>query len=252
MDQWRAAAVGDENTRWVVHCPPKLAEQFAGLEVQTHDRLDLTASLRSRRAEQLHQWVALLLEGSLALAARLAIQIHAERFALYLTRDLDEAKGFASSLYEDAPERTYGLVASSHAKGLPKFGIDNSYLATSRMNVAAWFNAPRGDARASTALMQPVTEFGCQGLELDLPIVCWGEDFRWDGMAWKLTPIRRRIAQRDPYQLLRNAYRVLLTRGRDGLVIFIPPESRLDATETALLAAGVRPLPRAEELAASG
>jgi DUF2075 family protein len=122
-------------------------------------------------------------------------------------------------------------------------------MATSRMNIAKWFNAPKGDARSCTALVQPVTEFGCQGLELDLPIVCWGEDLSWDGTAWRLTPIRRRSPQVSPETLLRNAYRVLLTRGRDGLVIWIPDDRRFDLTETALLAAGVRPMPAAADVA---
>jgi hypothetical protein len=252
LEQWRAAASEAAGRSWMIHCPPRLAPQFAGLDVRTHDRLDLTASLRSRRAEELHRWVALLLEGSLPLAARLAVQIHTERFPMYLTRDLDEARQYVSSLYDGSPDATYGLVASSHAKVLPRFGVDNSYMATSRMNVAAWFNAPKGDPKSATALLQPVTEFGCQGLELDFPIVCWGEDYRMEAGAWRLTPVRRRIAQHDPDQLLKNAYRVLLTRGRDGFVVYLPEDQRLDASETALLAAGVRPMPTAAELAASG
>ena len=145
--------------------------------------------------------------------------------------------------------RRTGLLASSHAKRLASFGVDNGYMATSRMNIAKWFNAPASDPASSNALSQPVTEFGCQGLELDLPVLCWGEDLHWRHDQWVLNPIRRRYPQDDPAQLLRNAYRVLLTRGRDGLVIFVPPIALLDATEMALLAAGVRPLPDAETLA---
>lgn len=81
------------------------------------------------------------------------------------------------------------------------------------------------------------------GLELDLPVICWGDDVRWTGADWLLTPIRRRIRQDDPQQLLRNTYRVLLTRGRDGFVVYIPDDRRLDQTEMALLAAGLKPLP---------
>ena len=92
-----------------------------------------------------------------------------------------------------------------------------------------------------------MTEFQCQGLELDLPILCWGEDYRWVSPGWELHPIRRRYPQDDPNQLLTNAYRVLLTRGRDGLVIFVPPDPLLDATEQALIRAGVEPLRKAAE-----
>jgi DUF2075 family protein len=118
------------------------------------------------------------------------------------------------------------------------------------MNVAKWYNAPTSDPKSSNALIQPVTEFSCQGLELDLPILCWGSDYRMQSENWNLTPINRRYKQDDPKALLRNAYRVLLTRGRDGLIIFVPNEPLMDATENALLAAGVQLLPTAAELIA--
>jgi DUF2075 family protein len=111
------------------------------------------------------------------------------------------------------------------------------------MNIAKWFNAPPDDSKSSNALLQPVTEFGCQGLELDLPILCWGEDYRWEGDQWHKTPIRRKYRQDEPEELLRNAYRVLLTRGREGLVVYIPDERLLDLTEMVLLAGGLRMLP---------
>ena len=75
-----------------------------------------------------------------------------------------------------------------------------------------------------------------------------GEDLRWEHGAWRLTPVRRRYRQEDPEQLLRNTYRVLLTRGRDGVVVFVPPIAMFDETEHILLAAGVKPIPDATEL----
>lgn len=252
MAQWKvAASPPNAAERWHVHCPPALADTFTGLPVTTHDRLDLVVSLRSRRAEELHRWVHLLLEGSISLAARQAQRMASDTFPMYVTRSLDDAKGYARDRFAGEPDRRYGLVASSHAKILPKHGVDNSFIATSRMNIAAWFNATPDDPKSCCALDRPVTEFGCQGLELDLPIVCWGEDVRWDGSMWQLTPVRRRYRQDDPQQLLRNTYRVLLTRGRDGFVVFLPPVAHLDATEHALLAAGVRPLPEAGDLTAA-
>lgn len=250
LRQWgEAARPPKASERWTVHCPPKIAGEFPGLEVQTHERLDLTVTLRSRRAEHLHHWVHLVLEGSISLAARQAVRIHADAYPVYVTRDLDEARRYVRERFDGEPSKRTGLLASSHAKSLPAHGVDNAYMATSRMNVARWYNAPPGQPDASNALTQPVTEFSCQGLELDLPIVCWGEDYRWSGELWNLKPIRRRYQQEDPEQLLRNTYRVLLTRGRDGMVIWIPPVPQLDATEIALLGAGVRPIPDAETIA---
>jgi hypothetical protein len=251
LEQWREAASPPNAARhWVVHCPPKLAGTFAGMTVRTHERLDLTMSLRSRRAERYHDWVQLLLNGAISLAARRATRIQADGYPMYVTRDLEEARAYVRARYDGETGKRYGLVASSHAKRLRDFGVDNGYLATSRMNIAAWYNAPPDDPRSSCALTQPVTEFGCQGLELDLPVVCWGEDLRWHHGVWLLTPVRRRHRQDDPEQLLRNAYRVLLTRGRDGVVVFVPPLPLLDETEHILLAAGLKPIPEPAALAA--
>ncbi len=252
MGQWREAVREGGIDRWSVHSSPSAARELGGLGVTEHEQLDLTVSLRSRRAARFHQWVQLLLEGSLALAARLAVSIHNDVYPMYLTRDLDDAAAYVRARYVGEREKRYGLVASSHAKLPQRFDVDNSWMATSHMNIARWFNAPPHDPSSCCQLDRPVTEFGCQGLELDLPIVCWGEDMLWDGRAWSLNPVRRKYPLDDPAQVLRNTYRVLLTRGRDGVAVFIPPDPRLDATEHALLAAGVLPLPDGLEAEAVG
>ncbi len=84
-----------------------------------------------------------------------------------------------------------------------------------------------------------------EGLELDLPILCRGPDVMGKNGVWQLTPVRRRYPQSDPRQLLINTYRVLLTRGRDGVVIWVPPMPE-DETEHILLAAGVRSIPKSD------
>lgn len=251
ITQWAEAVLPPIASHdWGVHCAPRLAADFEKSSPVTHKELDLTLSLRSRRAEHLHSWVQNLLDGSLPFAARRAFPMHDEGFPMYLTRDLNEAKSYVRARYEGDTDKRYGLLSSSHARCLPKFGIDNSWPATSRLNVARWYNDPPGKDSSCCALEATVTEFSCQGLELDLPVVCWGEDYAWTGTEWKLTPIHRRYAQVDPKQLLKNVYRVLLTRGRDGMVIFVPPTPVLDQTEVALLAAGVRPVPGEEQVAA--
>jgi hypothetical protein len=242
IEQWSDAAAGGTE-RWSVHCPSKLRGVFAAHDVTTNDYLDLTVSLRSRRADMLHEWVGLLLDGDLKNAARRGAGIHASNFPMYLTRELGDAKEYARWRYADDPDGRYGLVASSHAKSLPKFGVHNDFTATRKVRYGPWYSAPADDPRSCCQCDEVVTEFGCQGLELDLPIVCWGEDHRWTGTDWQLKPIKRRKPIDDPERLLQNAYRVLLTRGRDGFVIFLPDVPELDLTEQALLAAGVRLLP---------
>ncbi len=242
MTQWAVAlAELPDPEDWTVHCSPRLAPCFTGHEVSTRPELDLTVSLRSHKAERLHEWVERLLEGDLATAQTLGDQARRAGFAIYVTSDLGSAERFLAERYEGEPNRRYGLVASSHAKILPRYGVDNSWVTTSRMKIERWFNAPPHDPESCCALGQPVTEFGCQGLELDTAVVCWGEDFVWDD-GWQLKPIRRRYPQDDPEQILRNVYRVLLTRGRDSVVAFIPQDPKLASTREALLHAGAETL----------
>jgi len=246
MQQW-ATAIRPPNAKasWEVHCPPKLRTDFPGAVSSEH--LDLTVSLRSRRAAALHEWVDLVLNSNLAGAARLAVGIHHEGFPLYITRDLDEAKEYARERYRGEDDKRYGLVASSHAdRFLEAHGVPAGFrTAVAKGRFGRWYNAPLGEPGSCCNFERAATEFGCQGLELDLPIVCWGDDMTQPAGSseWSLRPKRRRDAIDDPQNLLRNTYRVLLTRGRDGIVIFLPLLAELDGTELALLAAGVRPLP---------
>jgi len=241
IEQWNDAASNGEP--WTIHCASKLSSVFAGHNIATNELLDLKISLRSRRADMIHEWVAVLLAGDLKRAARLGASVQASGFPMYLTRDLGDARQYAHLRYEEEPDGRFGLVASSHAKWLPRFGVPNDFVATRKVKYGPWYSAPPDDPRSCCQCAEVVTEFGCQGLELDLPIVCWGEDHRWTGTEWLLTPVRRRKPIDDPRQLLQNAYRVLLTRGRDGLIIYLPDSTDLDLTEQALLAAGVRLLP---------
>jgi hypothetical protein len=255
MEQW-STAIAETNTPhgWNVHCGPSIAPTFDGHNVVVNPLLDLTTSLRARRAEDLHEWVRLLLDGALAEANAVAQRVHAASFDLYATRDLDDAKRYARALYDGQGDERFGLVASSRARVLPKWGVDNDFRSVQRVRVGPWFNASPSDERSCCALRQPVTEFKCQGLELSLPIVCWGEDLRWEAAArawWKKPRRAGRSRVRDSDQLLLNSYRVLLTRGRDGVVVWVPPDPRLDDTYLALLTAGVRPLPEPVVLAAA-
>lgn len=242
LGQWRDAVEASEEP-WEVHCPPRLADSFSGLTVVTHDELDLTISLRSRRAEKLHLWVSSLLGGDLDAAALLAEEIRRDAFPMWFSRNLDAVEDYAIERYDGEDDRLYGLVATSHAKNLAELGIDNTFQGTKRVRIARWFNDPPTSDSSGAALERPITEFQCQGLELDLPIVCWGDDVVWKDGEWKLRPINRRYPQDDPDGLLINSYRVLLTRGRDGLLVFVPPQASLDETAAALERAGLELLP---------
>jgi DUF2075 family protein len=244
LGQWRDALVAAGSDRWQVHAPEYMTDQFAGLSLLTNDRLRLRLDLRSRRADLLHEWVRHLLEGSLELAKRLSPKISGPEglYPMYVTRTLDDARAYARARYGSDLAARYGLLAPSHAKAPRRNGVDTHFKSVQSTRLGPWFNAPSDDPSSCCALSKPLTEFQVQGLELDLPIVCWGEDYIWHSDRWVLKPARSQYPQEDSRQLLKNAYRVLLTRGRDGLVVFLPPEPAFDQTQAALLEAGMATL----------
>jgi hypothetical protein len=250
MEGWSSALASvHSNHDWEIYSPPRFTAVFEGRNVREVPELDLTKSLRSRRAEDLHLWVESLLNGDLKKAAEISDSIASLSFPIRITRDLEEARNYLTDLYSDAPEARTGIIASSKDKVLPSFGILNGFMDASRVKKAAWYNKPSGEPGAGSNLDIAITEFDCQGLELDMALVAWGNDFLWDGTVWNRGKGKSKYPQRDPHQLRKNSYRVLLTRSRDGLVIFIPPLDEFNQTEHALLAAGARILNNVSSLA---
>jgi len=241
LGQW-AGAIRDAPTSIEVHVPTHLADAFGECRVRVDDRLNLTRTLRTHRAEDSAEWARLVLAGDLERANDLAAPLDSVGYELYVTGDLLQAKRYVLDRYETAVEKTFGLVASSKARNLRPLGVDNEFQATSRLRIGPWFADPPDSPFSCRQLMAPVTEFQCQGLELDLPILCWGDDLGWDA-GWQSRRVTREA--RDSHQLRLNSYRVLMTRGRDGLVIWVPPNlPRGDSPRVieALRATGMRDL----------
>jgi hypothetical protein len=240
LEQWDRglAACSD----WYLHCAPGQSEFFTAVPAQrliTDARFNLTTSLRSHLASHVQTWVAHLLASEFGPAALLMPNLRQAGFDAYITRDLALAKAYCRERYPDQSPKRYGLMASSRARNLAAYGIPNDYQATSRLNVGAWYIDPPDSPKSCCALDRCVTEFGCQGLELDFPIMGWGDDLRWDE-EWVSTVRQRQV--KNPLRLRLNSYRVLLTRGRDGLIVFVPPEPKMDSTYAALSSAGLAPL----------
>ena len=219
LGQWQEALAGAA-VPFQVHVPTHLEPIFRPQRPHSESLLNLTLSLRTHRASDVQEWVARLIASDIDGASELSARLRADKYDLYVTTDLFEAKSYLYSRYADAPEKRFGLLASSKSLNLPKIGIDSSYYATNRLKVGPWYGAPPSEPDSCCQLKQPVTEFQCQGLELDLPVVCWGDDLLWEG-RWVAS--RRTLKARDSAQLRLNSYRVLLTRGRDGTIIFVPP-----------------------------
>jgi hypothetical protein len=160
-----------------------------------------------------------------------------------VTRSLEEAQAYLRERYEQAPQARYGLLASSKDKWLTNYGVDNSFQTTKRLRVGPWYNADSADDASCCRLETVATEFSSQGLELDCTLLAWGSDYVRTAGQWSIEWSRgSRGAIRDPMSMRRNVYRVLLTRGRDGTVIFLPPTRELDETAVFLRDCGFRPL----------
>ena len=225
---------------WKVYAPPRFADAFPGKTVTEYPELDLNHTLRSKQAEHLHLWVQNLLDGKFSEASSFAQKIWIQNFPIFITRNLDEAKEYVTKRFQGEISKRYGILASSKDRILPEYGINNGFQDTKRVKNAKWYNEDLGTKGSCCNMEEVVTEFGCQGLELDMAIVAWGNDFTWTGKTWELRKMRTRIPQVDPHQLRLNSYRVLLTRSREGVIVFIPPKPEFDLTEHALLAAGAR------------
>lgn len=238
LKQWNEA-IASMSEDWVVHCPSKVASVFtAASSVNMSDQLDLTTSLRSHLAEDVQLWIRQLLEGRITEAMQTATKIQEQGFDMYLTRRLDSAKKYLIERYMGQEDKRYGYLASSKAKNMSVYGIENSYTFTRAMKEGPWYNDPPTSPRSCCQLHDVATEFSCQGLELDFPIIGWGDDLIWIGTAWQSKPQPRSKAK-DPHQLRINSYRVLLSRGRDGFMIFVPPEEKMDSTASVLIDSGV-------------
>lgn len=238
LPQWNDA-VAKMQKPWTIHCSEKIAPYFtAAKKLEEKNVLDLSVTLRSHLAEDVAQWIKVLLDGDLMAARALAERVTVQGFDVYITQDINVAINYVKERYKGCEDKRYGLLASSKAKNLPQWGIHNEYNYTKNMREGPWYNDPPSSFNSCCALRDVATEFSCQGLELDFPIICWGNDFTWDG-KWK-SPAAPRSHAKEPHRLRVNSYRVLLTRGRDGFFIYVPKEVGMRSTYDALIAAGMR------------
>lgn len=247
--QWRRAIQGSRYAdSWSVYAPSRVLGEFGSLpRTQVDDRLHLSGALRFHFAGSVEEFAADLVEGASAtVLAKRAAKLERDGFHLRITRGLDDAKRYLRDRYADDPDARYGMMASARDRELPRFGVPNQ-LSPTRFPYGAWYVEGDGDylGRSCRALRDCVTEFGAQGLELDATLLAWGADFIREGGSWTNRMAKRYLNPRrvkDPFQLRQNAYRVLLTRGRDGTVVFVPPIPVLDETYEYLASAGFRGL----------
>ncbi|MCA8916304.1 MAG: DUF2075 domain-containing protein [Planctomycetes bacterium] len=191
------------------------------------ESLHLAVSMRSFRAERLSHFVKALLDRDTD-AAREACGSMRERYPIRITRDLTAAKQWVREMARGS-ER-FGLVCSSKAMRLKPHAIDVRH----NVNPVHWFLNGQDDTRSSQYLEDAATEFQVQGLELDWACVNWDADLRSTETGWSHHDFRGKrwvnIHNKANRKYLLNAYRVLLTRARQGMVLFVPPGDAADPT----------------------
>jgi Uncharacterized conserved protein (DUF2075) len=247
LEEWGRALAGTAK-HWLIYASPEVLEggpSTAGhrlfndratqKQVQTSTTLHLRTSNRSLRAEKLATWVNCVLDGDSEGATSLGVT---ERFPIFLSRDLDKTR---SKLREQGiGVSRYGLVGSSGAARLRAEGLEPSSTFHADYPWEHWYLAEKTDVRSSFRCEVFATEFEIQGLELDWIGLCWGGDMIWNNAkGWLLRALRPSeqtkwtlIRNKDKQTYRKNAYRVLLTRARMGMVIFVPRGDENDPTNS--------------------
>ena len=235
ISEW-LAALRQRFNDWQVYLSPRLKEieyhaheELEALQASQRahwdDALHLATSMRSFRADRVSHFVNLLLALEVK-AAHEALSTILPRFPIRLTRHIERAKDWLRQ--QARGSERYGIVVSSQAQRLKPHAIDVRV----KVDPVRWFLESRQDVRSSYYLEDVATEFQVQGLELDWTCVVWDGDLRlnagqWDHFSFKGKRWEHvRSTTRQRYLL--NAYRVLLTRARQGMVIVVPEGSEED------------------------
>ncbi|MGD9589274.1 MAG: DUF2075 domain-containing protein [Pyrinomonadaceae bacterium] len=198
--------------------------------IHRNSDLHLAVSMRSFRAERVSSFVKNVLDLEVE-AAKEDLSKFQRRYPIVLTRDLEKAKRWLRSKARGS-ER-FGMIVSSNAQRLKPLAID----VKSPMDPVKWFLEGKADVRSSYYLEDVATEFHVQGLELDWACITWDADFRYNGAGWATHSFVgdkwHKVKKVERQQYLKNAYRVLLTRARQGMVIVVPDGNSSDLTRLA-------------------
>nr|WP_309758378.1 DUF2075 domain-containing protein [Flavobacterium sp.] len=192
------------------------------------DELHLSISLRSFRSAQLSNFIQEIIDNDIEKAKNIYLDFIKKDYPIKITRELDKARNWLRKSAKGS-ERT-GVVASSGGIRLRPFGLN----VKAKINAPIWFLNDKDDIRSSYFLEEVATEFDIQGLELDWTCVAWDGDLFYDNNQWNYRKFKgtkwQNINSNDITSYLINSYRVLLTRARQGMVIYIPFGNNEDIT----------------------
>ena len=229
INEWFECGI-NEYTNWEMYYS---SEIFSKVEDKSVDKeliencnrchqvneLHLKTSIRSFRTDKLCKFVDYLLDNDSKSASDVYNQI-INKYPIYITRDIDVAKKWAKDQVRGS--QRCGVLACSSAQRLKPEGI---YVPTD-IDVKNWFLASSDDLRSSNMMEIVASEFKVQGLEIDWAVVCWDADLRRNKNDWGYYSFRgsnwNKRNKDEQKRYLLNSYRVLLTRARQGMIIFVP------------------------------
>jgi len=238
LEEW-IKAINRKFTDWEVYISNKITDkEYMGGDVipkiekqsrvHTESNLHLSVSMRSFKAEKVSTFVHHVLDLNISAAKETFKEL--DKYPIVLTRSLDTAKQWLRS--HTGGSQRCGLLASAKAERLKAISVNVRY----QPNFVNWFLEDESDIRSSNRLEDTLTEFKVQGLEIDWAGVIWDADMRLEkDMQWHHYYLNGgsrwnniRLKENQDYQL--NAYRVLLTRARQGMVIVVPNGDPTDST----------------------
>lgn len=203
-----------------------IAQLKATSTVTFSEKLHLSVSLRSFKANNLSRFIKELLD--LNEEARSTLNSIRTNYPIVITRDIEKAKEWLRE--KSRGSQRYGIVVSSQAYRLKPLALD----VKTPINHVNWFLEGKDDIRSSYFLEDVATEFQVQGLELDWTCVTWDADLRFTSGGWKSYSFKgnkwQKIHREERKKYLINAYRVLLTRARQGMIIVVPKGNDQDHT----------------------
>lgn len=233
-------AIQTKYQNWEVHISPQLIEgdnttdnqtlfsdDYSNLLIKQNEQLHLSVSQRSFKAANLNNWVQAVIANDSITAMAFATSIQ-DFYPLCITRDIDKAKQWLRN--KKAGSKRIGMLASSGGLRLKPYGIQ----VRDTVEEALWFLNDENDVRSSFYLELTATEYKVQGLEIDWACICWDADLRrekddWDFKSFSGTTWQENKGLQERMFLL-NTYRVLLTRAREGIIVFVPEGETTDYT----------------------
>lgn len=239
LEEW-ISALKNTYSNWDIHYSDLIIENdnyikskeiknWISSNGQSEKELHLAVSVRSFRSEKLSHFIHELLDIEIQSAQKI-FKIISKDYPIVLTRDIEKAKKWLRK--KSKGTERIGLISSSGARRLRPLGID----VKNEISAPNWFLNNNNDIRSSCFLEEIATEFDIQGLEIDWACIAWGANFHMGDSAWKYQNFKgtkwQNINQETSKEYLKNTYRVLLTRARQGMVIYIPNGSKIDITRS--------------------